>query len=456
MKIFSQYKKFLIPALVAFIVASFYVIASPGSISSDASEYDQLANSILTGKYSIDGAASMLREPGYPLFRVTLKVLYFSNSDILWTQALLYAMTVFFIGLACFKIDERTAAWGAWGAALFYGLAFYPSHHLSETLTAFFLSIVGLLLVMVLDNPKRRYLIFLGIFSGMLLLTRYAFVLIPLACAAVIAIASIKKEISKKEIIKNILIFFAIIAAIVSPWIVRNYVKFHEANVAGRSGAILYARAWKAEKPWQSVFDSYLSVFIGRGLLFTIYPTNQSIFQEQWGDWWRDPDKIKLWGNNSTEIDSNRRKAAIEIIFKNFNQFAKFSAWTGVDGLRSLALPNPVIKAQGSPIEGTYGPLAKESGLSPIQLAALISAHIVQLLWFICIVLSAIFGFRKYKFRFVPGIFLISFILPHSLIDGTARFGAPVEPWLLAGIFITVLYPIYQFYCRTSGALRQS
>lgn len=457
MKIFFlQYKKFLIPALIAFLVASFYIIEIPGGLGGDASEYDHLSNSILTGKYSINGMPSMLREPGYPFFRAVLKWLSFSNGGILWIQALLYAATVFLIGLTCFKIDKRTETWGVWGAALSYGLAFYPSHHLSETLTAFLLSIVGLLFITALDNPKQKYWILMGMVSGALLLDRYGFVLIPITCAAVIIAVSLKKEIDKKEIAKNALIFFATVIAIVSPWVIRNYIKFHEANVAGRSGAILYAKAWKVDKSWRALADSYISVFIGRGLLFTVYPNNQSIFQEQWGEWWRAPDKKKLWEDSPTEIDQSRRKAALEIIFKNPNQFARFIAWSGVDGLRSIALPNPIFEAQGSPIEGTYGPLAKEEGLSLVQIAALTSVHMVQLLWFTCIALSVYFGFKKYGFRFIPGIFFIGFILPHLAIDSTARFGAPIEPWLLASIFMVISYPLCLRYCRRLGAFLQS
>ncbi len=441
---FRQYKKFLIPIFLCLVIASSYMIIDSGKVGGDAIDYEELSNSILTGKYSIDGATSMLREPGYPFFRAVLKWLHFSMGGILWIQILLYAITIFFVGLTCFKIDNRAGVWGAWGAALSYGLAFYPSHHLSETLTAFFLSIIGLLFITTLDNPRCKHWIFLGMASGVLLLTRYAFFLIPIVSAAAIIITAIKnKMLDRKELAINVVLMFLIMGIIISPWVIRNYNEFGEANIAGRSGNILYARAWKAEKSWRSLFDSYISVFIGRGLLFTIYPTSQPIFQEQW-DWQRDTNKLKLLGDSNTEVNKNLRKEAFGIIFKDFNQFAKFAAWTGVDGLRLLALPNPVIEAQGSPIEGTYGPLAKEEGLSLIQIIALASVHIIQLLWFVCIVLSIIFGFRKYGFRFIPGILLIGFILPHLAIDDTARFAAPMQPWLLSGIFITILYPLYK------------
>ncbi len=457
MKQIQKYKSFLLPVFLCWVIASFYVVMNPGAIGGDASEYDRLSDSILVGQYSIDGIPSMIREPGYPIFRAGLKLIHFSGSSILWIQTILYALTVFFIGLTCFKIDNKIGTWGVWGAALSYGLAFYPSHHLSETLTAFLLSLVGLLIIIAIDNPRLRYWIYLGIAIGATLLTRYAFLFVPIFSTIALIIFAIKnKTVNRKKVAINIVLMFLVILLIISPWIIRNYNKFGEANIAGRSGSILYAKAWKIEKPWRSLFDSYVSVFLGRGILFTIYPTNQSIFQEQWGDWWSKPDRRLLWGKTEEEMNKNRRKAAIAIIFKNFNQFSKFVVWSGVDGLRSIALPNPIFEAEGSPIEGTYGPLAKAEGLSLIQILALAFVHIVQLFWFVFIILSTYLGFKKYSYRFIPGILFFSFILPHTLIDGTARFGVPIQPWLLAGIFITILYPSYLSYRERFEALRQS
>lgn len=457
MAFLKPYKFFLIPVILAFLFSSFYIIASPGELKSDALEYDKLADSILVGQYSLDGVPSMLREPGYSVFRAAIKIVGDEPTLILWVQALLHVATVLMIGLTIFKMAPQTGSLGTWGAALAYGLAFYPSHHLSETLTAFLLSVIGLLLISALHTPKRKHWVLLGLFSGLLLLTRFSFLLIPVICAIASTATIFKNKMgTKKEAVTGILVMFLIIAVIISPWIIRNNIQFEKIGVASRSGLILYARAWKAEKSWRSLADSYISVFLGRGLLFTLYPSNQSIFQEQWGDWWRNPEQIKLWGNSQVEIDNNRQKAATEIIFKNFNQFSKFVLWSGVDGLRLLALPNPIIEAQGSPIEGTYGPLAKEGGLSAIQIIALILVHLVQLFWFIAIVASTVIGFRKYGWKFVPNVILIGFLLPHLVIDGTARFGVPIQPWLLSGIFITILYPLYSHYFLKLGALRQS
>src|SRR3989344_9308132 len=107
MMFFKQHKKILVPTLLAFVIASFYIIVSPGEIASDAWEYDRLSDSILIGEYSIDGEPSMLREPGYPTFRAILKSFGANTLSILWIQALLYAATVFFIGMVSSKIDPR-------------------------------------------------------------------------------------------------------------------------------------------------------------------------------------------------------------------------------------------------------------------------------------------------------------------------------------------------------------
>lgn len=445
----SLQKKILLPALFAFLLASIYIVYDPGMIKSDASEYDRLADSILVGEYALDGIPSMLREPGYPAFRAILKFIGFSLTGILWTQAVMYLFTILLTGATLYKIDPKTWLWGAWGAAFSYGLAFYPSQHLSENLTAFILAIVGFLFFSVVTNPTKKNWFFLGLSCGTLLLTRYAFLVIPIACIISLSIILFRNGHSKKNILTGIMILILTTTLVVSPWMIRNYKQFGVFNVAGRLGAIIYPRAWKADKSWGSLIDSYASVLVGRGILFTVYPTNQSIFQEQWGDWWRNPEKIKLWGQTPTEIDQNRKKEAIKIITSDFDHFAKYTVWTGVDVLRLMALPNPVFPAKGSPIEGTYGPMAKDGNLSVIQITALSLAHIIQLIWFACITLSMIFGFKKYGWRFVPGIILLSFVSAHFVGDGTARHAISIHPWLLAGIFMTVFYPAWN-YLRNS------
>ena len=437
----------MIPALLAFLIASFYIIKSPGGLGADAFDYDTLAHSILTGHYNLNGGPSMLREPGYPMFRAILIFLGAHLMTILWIQAIMYAGTVFLVGLSAEKIDPRLGIWGAWGAALSYGLAFYPSTHLSENLTAFLAALIGFFFITALDNPRLRNWVLVALSGAALIYTRYAFSFIPLLCLVSLYIVSLKKGISKKEVIKKELISIVIIIAAVSPWILRNYEQFGEPNMAGLSGTIAYARAWKAEQSWWALGDSYISVFIGRGLLFTIYPTNQSIFQEQWGSWQRDPAQIKLWGSTDEQIDKARRKAALAIIFKNPNQFAKFALWTGVDDLRLFELPSPIIKAKGSPFEGTYGPLAKTTGLSLIQIIALAAVHIVQLIWWIALIASIILGFKKYRWRFVPGIFFIALIIPFSAVDNIPRFAVPLHPWFLAGVFLTVIPLIVNKFC---------
>ena len=443
----TSYKKFLLPALFGFLIVSFYILVIPGSIKSDASEYDKLANSILVGQFSIDGVPSMQREPGYPFFRAEIKS-FTSNPEVIrWIQALLYALIIFIVGMAGSKIDFRLGSWSAWGAALSYGLAFYPATHLSEILTAFLLALTGLALLYGIEKPSFKNWIITSVLSSLLILTRYTYVLLPLAGIVILVYVSKKNKIETKKIIRNVLVSIIIVFSFVTPWIVRNYRTFNEVNVAGRSGAILYARAWRANKPWRTIPDSYLSVLLGRGLLFTVYPNNQSIWLEQWGDWWRNKEIVKqMWGTNPIEIDQKRKAEAFNLIFKNWQNMAKFAVWTGVDELRLLELPNPLPQALGSPFEGTYGPLAKEGQIPPIALLGLGLVHLTQLLWFVAIGLSTFIGFKKYGLKFVPGILLSCLLLPHAIADNIARYSAPLQPWLLSAIFMTIFFPIYERY----------
>ncbi len=433
----------LIPIIFSFLISLFYIVVIPGKLKNDSAEYDGLANSILYGEYSLGGKPSMEREPGYPLFRASLKLINTNLEFILFVQLILFCLTIYTVGLISNKIDSERGLWGLWGASLSYSLAFYPSAHISETFVAFLLSIFGLVLINSINKPERKNWIYLSIIAGIIVLTRYPYILIPIAFLSVMTISSYAKKIDKNIILKNLLISILILSSITGVWLLRNYIIFNQIGFAGRSGAGFYARAWKAEKPWRTVVDSYASVFLGRGILYTIYPNNKSVWLDQWGDWWRDEETIKkMWGEGKAEIDSRRKEAAKEILLKDINNFSKFVAWSGIDTLRLLQLQNPIPEAHGSPFEGTYGELAKEKKINAVQLSGLILVHVLQLLWFIAIFVSMYIGFKKYSYKFIPGVFLVSILLIHTVADNIARYGAPLQPFILSAIFMTIVYPL--------------
>lgn len=432
-----------LPILISVILSSSYLFFVPNNIKGDAIEYDGLANSILKGEYSLDGIKSMEREPGYPLYRAIIKSFTQNLFVILIIQVILFCGTIYIVGLVCKEIDPERWLWGYFGASLSYGLAFYASTHISEILTGFLLSLVGLFLIRGIKEPKTKYWFYVSFFCSLLILTRYPYALILPVSLFMLAKTGLKHKINKKVILRNSLIYFFVATIIISPWLMRNYNAFGEVNIAGRSGAGLYARAWKAEKSWRSLGDSYVSAIVGRAILFKFYKSNESIWLEQWGDWWRNPEIAKLRGETPTERDKKNKQLAKEIIFNNFDNFSKFVVWTGVDTLRFLQLPNPAPQAFGSPFEGTYGELGKTNQISNLQLLALGLVHFIQIIWFTLISLSIYLGFKKYKMNFLPGIFFASLFVVHAIADNTARYSTPLEPWLLSAIFMIIFYPLY-------------
>lgn len=434
----TKSKWILLSVTISVLMSSYYVFFFPGNIKGDAIEYDSLSSSILQGTYSIDGQPTMIREPGYPVFRALIKTVSDNPTYILFIQLILYVLSVYSVSLFSFELDPEHGKWGSLGASLAYGLAFYTSAHISEILIGFLLSLIGLIIIKGLRNPTTKYWVYCSVLSSFLILTRYPYILVPLIFLIIFTKSSYNQNIDARSIIKNIIISVLIILSLISPWIIRNYSLFKEINIAGRSGAGLYARALKADASWSSLRDSYASALLGRAVLFYAYPTNQSIWLEQWGDWWRNPKVRETWGNTESERDKQRRVKALEIIFKDFNTTSKFVLWSGVDIIRFLQLPNPLPQAYGASFEGTYGPLAKDKTITNIQLIELSLVHIIQMLWFILICISTYLGFKKYTFRFLPGIFLLSLLIVHSVADNVTRYGAPLEPWILSGIFLTI------------------
>lgn len=438
----NKYKIILFPLLIAFITSAFYVCFFPGKIKGDAIEYDSLANSILIGEYSFNGVPSMEREPGYPFFRAVLKTVSDNSEFILFIQVILFCATIYFVGKTSLLIDPLAGWYGFIGASLSYGLAFYASTHISEVLTGFLLSLIGFNLVSGMIAPSRKFWIYLSVLSSLLIMTRYPYILVIPAFIILLYKSSLDKNVQKSELIKNFLISILIISAVLSPWLIRNYTNFKVVNIAGRSGAGLYARAWKSNESWSRLKDSYISSIIGRGLIYRFYPNNQSIWLEQWGDWWRNPEVAKLWGDTAAKRDEKAKEMAFELIFKNFDNLSKFVVWTGVDTIRFLQIPNPAPQAYGASFEGTFGPLAQNKTIDSKRIAFLIFVHLIQLIWLFFIFASLYLGFKKYKIYFLPGVLLICILLVHSIADNTARYAAPLQPWILSGVFMTIIFPL--------------
>lgn len=440
-----------LPILFALCLALGFVLMTPGKIEKDAGEYEAIAQSITHGQFALDGRATMLREPGYPLFRAFFDLLHVSPFVILVVQAVLFAATVGIVGAIGRRIEPRVGSLGAWAAACSYGLAVYSSRHLLEILTAFLCAMVAWVFCRALEDPKVWvWRIGTAVASGLLLLTRMSFLFLPFALIGALFVRDFQQKIGTKKMIRNAIVTFVVFFAMLMPWVIRNGLTFGAWTITQRTGITLYARALKAEMPWERLGASYVSVLLGQSLLMNVAPTANPVLIQHWKDVWQEFEAKQSQGRSDLEVDSALKQEAVAMIMSRPEVTARFVLWSGVDLLRFMAFPSP-----GTPefsIEGMFIPVAVAHQLTAKHLTILVAADLIQFVWFALIAASIILGFRRYGLRFVPGLIMIPVVVAHGPTDDIIRYGAPLHPWFLLSIAI-LLIPYFRerLKRKTSG-----
>ncbi|MBU2613211.1 glycosyltransferase [Patescibacteria group bacterium] len=422
------------PSLAAFLLAAGFVIVQPGSIAKDAGEYDRLAESVLRGRYELDGAPSMLREPGYPVFRAAVKVFNDHPASILWIQSLLFAFSVVLVGSASRRLMPEAGSLPAWAAACSYGLAVYASRHLLEILTAFLLSLVGWLFIRATETEARptwRWLLVVA--SAALLFTRFSFIFVPVTLFVCLAVLEARRLRAWKKPLVSAAVSMATVGLLLAPWVVRNGMTFGSWGVAGRTGIQIAARAYKAEASWSRFGASASSVFVGRTWLATLVPGASPIFLEQWKDVWARVAETRSRADSDQAADALLKAESMARILATPGTFFRAGLWSAVDTGRLLALPSPMSPEFS--IESMFIAQSEAGTVTWKHLAVAAFAFLLQLLWWIGIAAGTVVGFRRFGFRFVPGILLFATVAAHLPADDIVRYAAPIYPWI-AFIFI--------------------
>lgn len=418
--------------LVGFLLAGSFVVLQPGQIVKDAGEYDALAQSILRGSYELNGEPSMLREPGYPVFRAAIRLISDKPEVVLWIQVFLFVAIIWLVWDSIRRLDARFAVLGAWSAALSYGLAVYASRHLLEMLSAFLIVLIAWFAVRAMQSDKPwKDLIGFSLSSSALILTRVPLALIPIALGIMLAWNWKKRGVV--EVVKKGSVFFGILLLLVTPWIIRNGKTFGVWSITGRTGIQVAARAYKANESWGRLQDSLSSVVIGRSLNALSYPDSQPIILEQWKWVW---DRFAAWGIDRNEIEADKalRKEAFGILLSDVPHFLRGGMWSIVDMGRLLALPSPMAPEFG--IEGMFWPKVEAERIGVIDRCILWVAHVLQLAWWIGMLAGLYLGFRMHGKRFIPGFIFLAVLVAHAPADNIVRYAAPIMPWLVFLAFL--------------------
>lgn len=241
----EKYYLYLILSAAFFIKIVFsYVLQT--EIKSDSITYHNLALSILSGEYSLNGKPTAFVVCGYPLF---ISGIYYLFGEGQFFIKLIQSLIEIATGFLFFKVSLNffDIKYSLISLALF---SFLPSNLLfsqtllTESLFGFF-SMTVLLLCLKENFVRNVFLI--GIFFGLSIMVRssfsFAVFLVPLY------LFIHRKEFFQNKYmlctIKYAAIFSAGVILILSPWLIRNKIVMNSFTLATQGGSTL----WEGNNP---------------------------------------------------------------------------------------------------------------------------------------------------------------------------------------------------------------
>lgn len=228
----TSIQKALIAAfLILGLGIRFYIAVSDRTLpEKDAAEYDRLAMNLVEGRGYRDavGDLTAYRPPLYPMFLAGVYFVAGHNFQAARiAQALLSILTVFFIALWAATLFGGAAACFATAFAAvyppFYAFYFSSSALITETLYTFLLTLAFAGLYGFLTSLKAWTAFVSGLAWGLSILTRP----ISLPLLGALPVILWISGYPLRQIVRYHLWAWVMAAAVLAPWILRNYRVFH-------------------------------------------------------------------------------------------------------------------------------------------------------------------------------------------------------------------------------------
>ena len=83
-----------------------------------------------------------------------------------------------------------------------------------------------------------------------------------------------------------------------------------------------------------------------------------------------------------------------------------------------------------------FWPKWEAGTITALDYTILIFAQLLQLIWWMGIILGFWYGVRRYGVRFLPAYLVAAVIASYLPADNIVRYAAPMHPWLLTLIVI--------------------
>jgi 4-amino-4-deoxy-L-arabinose transferase-like glycosyltransferase len=189
------------------------------TLSPDSSGYIRPAVVLVTeGGYNDPSA---IRTPGYPIFLALIYFLFGQSSfPVVAAQIFLNLLTLFFLyKIALLILPRREAILGTILFSLALESVLTAFFILTETFFAFLVAVITWSLLKYYKSPSWKWAALAGVTTGLAILARPIAILYPLVVILVLLIS----KTNWRTRLANLAIGLALTAAIVTPWLVRNY-----------------------------------------------------------------------------------------------------------------------------------------------------------------------------------------------------------------------------------------
>ena len=187
-----------------------------------------------------------------PLWPLTMAVFYKTSHSVRFTQYASVALNVFLMGVTvmflCLILKARPFCVGEKGRAVGCAVllfmpdsVLYSLYHMPDMMAVCFVTLGMWAYFRLVDTSRVVYAICCPVIFGLAILSKP--ICIPLFAALSLALPFVMKESVGRRMV-FVLLAFAIIGAMLSPWVYRNQKAFGTAGLTTISGTNLYSCNW--------------------------------------------------------------------------------------------------------------------------------------------------------------------------------------------------------------------
>lgn len=211
----------------------------------DAHSYVDLGKSLSEGKGFVrEGEASAYRTPLYPLI---LSILFITKLPFTWAVLMFQNIIASLGGVLLYVIGKKIFS-GRVGLLVFCLYTIEPylllTSNLATTETVFiFLTIlIAYFFVRFIEKNELKDIILTAALCGLATLTRPVAYYLPLivGIVSILSVGCLKKQWKRAGIVCGIIVL--VYCAVLSPWLVRQYVQFKTTHITNIDAFMLYAR----------------------------------------------------------------------------------------------------------------------------------------------------------------------------------------------------------------------